>query len=260
MTQDQRFWRTRLFIPNAVTALAILCGYIAIIETFQGNYVQAAYFIIAACILDMFDGRLARLMRSSSAFGVQFDSLADMVNYGVAPALLFYFAYFREWGVAGIILSFLPVCSAAVRLARYNVAADPDVPTTFFTGLPTTIAALVLAGFVIFAQAIALDMPSASAAALTGLMAFLMVSTVQYEKKNVLSLRYIRKTRRILTALIIGISLLAFPRIAFFAWGLLYILYGLVRSIFATLVHWRTLYKHRQATQRIQKSLQTIHK
>ena len=251
--------QTRLLIPNSVTALAILFGYLAVIEIFQGHYLQAALLILVACLLDMLDGRLARMMRASTDFGVQFDSMADVLNYGFAPALLFYFAYFQDHGTLGVVISFLLLCAAAVRLARYNSSASADVPTTAFVGLPTTMSAVVMAGYVIFAAEIGLE-DFGPPAVLAVLMAFLMVSQVTYEKKNILSLRYIRKTRRFLTGLLILASLLAFPRLAFFAWGLMYILYGLLRSAFGTLVHWRVSYKHHRAKQRIAHSLRHMEK
>jgi len=254
MTRLPSLQQTRILIPNSVTALAILFGYLAVIETFQGHYQQAALLILVACLLDMLDGRLARMMRASSEFGVQFDSLADVLNYGFAPALLFYFAYFQAQGPLGIAISFLLLCAAAVRLARYNSTASPDTPTTAFVGLPTAMSAVVMAGYVIFATELGLENAFWPPAVLAVLMAFLMVSQVTYEKKNVLSLRYIRKTRRFLTGLLILASLLALPRLAFFIWGLLYILYGLLRSAFGTLVHERVSYKNHRARQRLAQS------
>lgn len=227
----------RVIVPNSITIGAILAGYVSILETFHGEYATAAGFIVAACVLDMFDGRVARAMNATSEFGVEFDSLADLVNYGVAPALLFYFLFFETWGIPGIILSFLPVCCAAIRLARFNVTSDPDIPTRYFIGLPTTIAALVLAGFVIFIQSLSHYYDASHEAAfLIATTALLMVSNIQYEKSNILSLRYIRKTRRIITAIVIIVSLIIMPQTAFFAWGLLYIMYGFTRSAVRTLL------------------------
>ena len=223
--------------PSAITVLAILAGYISILETFYGDFSSAAGFIIFASILDMFDGRIARVMNATSEFGMEFDSLADLINYGVAPALLFYHLYFIEWGVVGIILSFLPVCCAAIRLARFNIMSDPDIPTRYFIGLPTTIAALVLAGFVIFVDSLPNTFDSSQEASfLIVTTALLMISNIQYEKSNILSLRYILKTRRIITGIIIIVSMLLIPETAFFAWGLLYIMYGFTRSAIRTLL------------------------
>jgi CDP-diacylglycerol--serine O-phosphatidyltransferase len=133
-------------------------------------------------------------------------------------------------------LSFLPVCCAGIRLARFNVGTDPDIPTKYFVGLPTTVAALMLAGFIFFAQRLPADFDTArAAAALTVFMSLLMVSEVHYEKSNILSLRYIRKTRRFITGLVILASLILLPDVAFFGWGLLYIMYGAARSLLYTL-------------------------
>ena len=228
--------KLRTLIPNLITIGAILAGYISIVEAFNGAYLTAASLILIACILDMLDGRVARAVKGTSEFGVEFDSLADMVNYGVAPALLYYMVYFKEWGIPGAIFSFLPVACASIRLARFNTTADPDIPTKYFIGLPTTVAAVVMMGFVIFIETLPFPyVPSYAAALLTAFTAVLMVSDVQYEKSNIVSLRYIRKTRRIITAAIILLSLLLFPQMAFFAWGLLYIIYGAVRSLYYTL-------------------------
>jgi len=225
----------RLLVPNAITIVAILAGYISILQTIREAYLSAAGFILAAAVLDMFDGYVARMMNATSEFGEQFDSLADVVNYGLAPALLFYTLYFVDWGIPGMILSFLPVCCAAIRLARFNVTADPDIPTKSFIGLPTTFAAVVLAGFVIFSDGfVALPNLDHEAAVLVVAVALLMVSNVQYEKSNILSIRYILKTRRIITAGTIVVSMILFPKTAFFAWGLLYILYGVTRSAIYT--------------------------
>jgi CDP-diacylglycerol--serine O-phosphatidyltransferase len=228
--------RLRVLIPNAITVGSILTGYIAILEAFYGEYLIAAALILAASVLDMLDGRVARAMKVTSDFGVEFDSLADMVNYGVAPAVLFYFLFFDMWGIFGALLSFLPVCCAGIRLARFNTTSDPDIPTKYYIGLPTTIAAVVMAGFVFFINSLpyAYD-ASHSAAILMVVISLLMVSELQYEKSNILSLRYIRKTRRIITGGIILTSLLLFPETAFFAWGLLYIMYGATRSMIYTI-------------------------
>jgi CDP-diacylglycerol---serine O-phosphatidyltransferase len=231
---------SKAIVPNAITLAAIFAGYVSIIESFQGHYLNAAVLIVIACLLDMLDGRVARMMKVASDFGVQIDSLADVINYGVAPAILFYFLYFQPWGIIGLALGFLIMACAAVRLARFNVGADPDIPQAYFVGLPTTIAAFVLSGWVIFtfSQTPVLG-TSEIAAVLVVLLSVLMVSEVHYDKSNIFSLRYIRKTNRIITLLGIFISVILYPQLAFFGWGLLYILYGLVRSAIITLWYLR---------------------
>lgn len=211
----------KILIPNAITAAAIFAGFIAILQIMQDNHLTAAWCILIACFLDLFDGRVARLINATSDFGIQFDSLADVVNYGVAPALLFYTLYFESWGALGLLISFLPLCCAAIRLARFNVDAGADAPRkTYFEGLPTTMAACLLAAFVILMYDLTPTLNISPAAALLLIMlAFLMVSTVQYEKGNWLSPRYIFKTRSIFTGTVILVTFLAFPKVAFFMWG-----------------------------------------
>jgi len=232
--------KLRAHVPNIITVGAILAGYLSILEAFHGNFISSAVLILIACVLDMLDGRIARAMKITSEFGIEFDSLADMVNFGLAPSLLFYLMYFREWGILGMILSFLPVCCAGIRLARFNCAADPDIPTKYYIGLPTTVAAVVMAGFVLFITSLSVaNYASQAAGVLTMFVALLMVSNVQYEKSNILSPRYIRKTQRIITGVLILLSLVISPQIAFFVWGLSYILYGVLRSTLHTLRYGR---------------------
>jgi len=223
--------RLRVVIPNIITIAAILAGYIAILEVFRGDYLAATALILFASVLDMLDGSIARAIDATSEFGVEFDSLADLINYGVAPSVLFYFLYFHTWGILGIMLSFLPIACGGIRLARFNTTSDPDIPTKYYIGLPTTVSAVVMMGFVIFihSQPYIYDAPPA-AALVTVLVSFLMISDVQYDKSNILSVRYILKTRRIITGMLIILSLALLPEIAFFAWGLLYIMYGATRS------------------------------
>lgn len=231
--------KLRSHLPNLVTLGAILAGYLGILEAFHGNFMHAALLILTACLLDMLDGRIARAMKTTSDFGIEFDSLADMVNFGLAPALLFYLMYFRDWGVGGMMLSFIPVGCAGIRLARFNCAADPDIPTTYYVGLPTTVAAAVMAGFALFGSSTMSGYLPQAAGALTIFTALLMVSNVQYEKSNILSPRYIRKTGRIITGGLIIASIVLFPQTAFFAWGLSYILYGVIRSAVYTIRYGR---------------------
>jgi CDP-diacylglycerol---serine O-phosphatidyltransferase len=228
MTSERPF--PKPLIPGAITAAAIFAGYVAIVQTFQGDYLSAAWFILIACFLDMFDGRVARMINASSDFGVQFDSLADVVNYGLAPALLFYLMYFQEWGYIGMALGFLPLCCAAVRLARFNVQAEETPRPSCFDGLPTTMAACLLAGFVIFVSEFS-SVPhvSSAAALLVVMVALLMVSNVPYQKIKIVS------PHQLIPGTIVLLTFLLFPRAAFFLWGLLYVVYGLVRSVFLTL-------------------------
>lgn len=218
-------------IPGAITGFSIFAGYIAIVQGLEGEYTAAAWFILLACLLDLCDGRVARAIHATSEFGIQFDSLADVINYGIAPSLLFYKLYFQEWGFAGIALGFLPVVCAAIRLARFNVESD-DKPTVVFKGLPTTAAAVFLASYVVFIHAIYGHFGAPiSAALLVTLAALLMVSPVRYEKNTFISPRWLLKDRRAVPVVVVFASVVLFPSIAFFLWALLYVSFGLGRGL-----------------------------
>lgn len=219
----------RAIWPNMVTAGAIFCGYLSIIFALEGIYYQSALFILFAAILDMADGHIARALRVCSAFGVQFDSLADVINYGVAPAVLFYALYFQPWGAVGLGIGFLLVLCAAMRLARFNTTAEADPP--YFTGLPSTMAALFLAGYVLFSDAYIHYGAPIQAAVVFVAVALLMISDVRYGKsKSLLSPRALRQKRHVVVGTIILPCLLFYPTLTFFSLALFYILWGLWRS------------------------------
>lgn len=222
----------RSWIPNGVTALSVFMGYLSIVYTFQGSFVASAWLIVGAGILDSMDGRLARKLGGGSKFGSYFDSLADAINYGVAPSLLFYRVYFVDWAFWGNVFSFLPTMCGAIRLARFNVLTEESGSDDFFLGLPTTVAAGLLASFVIFMSDLFTGYGSPTLAA--GLMlvaSFLMVSAVPYEHNNV----FTRKSWKALLLVIALGTLFLFQGRALFVWVALYVGFGFLRSAIRTL-------------------------
>lgn len=130
------------FIPNLFTFINLGCGVISIIMIFHNNYKWACLFILMAALVDRYDGRVARFLNVSSDLGKELDSLADLVSFGVAPALLIYTMYnFMKLGILGYILVLLFPISGAYRLARYNSVDFSGV----FTGIPITVAGSVMA-------------------------------------------------------------------------------------------------------------------
>lgn len=227
----------KLFIPNAITIFSILLGYLSIMSALHGYFVVSAWLLILIALLDSLDGRLARALDATSEFGAQLDSLADLLNFGVALSILFYQAFFVDWGWVGMALSFMPTLFSALRLARFNVEnEDTSVKPPYFTGLPTTLSAILLASFVIFAGEMwALNAPHLIPAALVLLVSFLMVSDVQYETNATLLSGLRVKNSKKLVALIFLLSLLALPAQAFFVWTIAFVLLGFVRSVYETL-------------------------
>ena len=134
-------------LPNLLTTGALFAGFYAIVQAMNGRYEQAAIAILVAMILDGLDGRVARLTNTQSAFGAEYDSLSDMVSFGVAPALVMYSFALKSMGKLGWIAAFVYCAAAALRLARFNtMLAVQD--KRWFMGLPSPAAAALVAGFV----------------------------------------------------------------------------------------------------------------
>jgi len=130
-------------LPNLFTASSIFVAIVSIIQSSKGNFEQASWFIILSLILDGLDGKIARLTKGESKFGIEFDSLADIVAFGVAPAMLIYFQIGHEYSKFGILVSALYVVFGAIRLARFNITTTKNDPNIFI-GLPIPAAALFL--------------------------------------------------------------------------------------------------------------------
>ena len=167
-------------IPNIFTFLNLSFGILAILSTFEENYILSSIFVVLAALVDRYDGRIARFLQVSSDLGKELDSLADLVSFGVAPSLLIYiqsdFKHIGPFGFIGFILLLLfPICGE-FRLARYNATEFNGV----FTGVPITIVGTFLAVFVLFTDNV--QVPVIIPAILVSLGAYLMVSTLKLKK------------------------------------------------------------------------------
>ncbi len=139
--------RSIYLLPNLFTTGALFAGFYSIVQAMGGQFEQSAVAIFLAMILDGLDGRVARLTRTQSAFGAEYDSLSDMVSFGVAPALVLYVWALKPMGKLGWIAAFIYCAGAALRLARFNTKLD-ESDKRFFQGLPSPAAAALLAGLV----------------------------------------------------------------------------------------------------------------
>lgn len=177
-------------LPNAITTCALFAGFYAIVAAMKGYFDIAAMAIFIAMVADTLDGRVARLTKTQSAFGAQFDSLSDVVAFGVAPALVAYQWALVDLGKLGWLAAFFYVATGAMRLARFNAQLDkPSTP--YFTGLPIPAAAGVVAGFIwlgedLGIQGIKFD---TLVALLTVGIGALMVSNFHYESFKRIDLR-----------------------------------------------------------------------
>ncbi len=151
MVFDNR--RLAFFLPNTFTALNMACGFAAMMQSFKGNFYLACMFIVLAALFDSMDGRVARMTGTQSSFGEQFDSLSDLISFGVAPAFLYYFRFLQDYGRPGLILSFLFMLCGALRLARFNANID-RIKSDYFQGLPIPGGACALTGFVLLSTVV----------------------------------------------------------------------------------------------------------
>src|SRR5690554_3750591 len=134
-------------LPNAFTTANLFAGFFAVVQAMNGRFEMAAIAIFIALVFDGMDGRVARLTNTQSAFGEQYDSLADMISFGMAPALVMYVWALQGLGRWGWLAAFIYVVGAALRLARFNINTAV-VDKRFFQGLPSPSAAALVAGFV----------------------------------------------------------------------------------------------------------------
>ena len=168
-------------LPNLFTTAALFCGFYTIVASFSGSFEKAAIALFAATMLDGMDGRVARLTNTQSAFGAQYDSMSDLVAFGVAPAMMVFSWSLSSLGKVGWMVCFFWVACAALRLARFNVQVD-ESPKTDFTGLPSPPAAAVVAYYVWVGVDSGLDGQSWAffSALVTFITGALMVSNLRY--------------------------------------------------------------------------------
>ncbi|MFO7303607.1 MAG: CDP-diacylglycerol--serine O-phosphatidyltransferase [Acidobacteriota bacterium] len=182
MPQDPRQFRRGIFLlPSIITVGNMFCGYACIVFAMRGELVTAAPFIGFAVVLDMLDGRIARMTNTTSAFGLEFDSLADVISFGLAPAILAFAWGLSELGRVGWAAGFVYVTAAAMRLARFNIQTQTHVDKRYFVGMPSPSAAGVVAATV-YAWPYPLEGVPVAAASMAVVLvpAVLMVSTIRF--------------------------------------------------------------------------------
>lgn len=264
VTQASRIY----FLPNLMTAGNLFCGFGAVInciqarliadhgeyalahanETARQHYTWAVWLILAAVVFDSLDGRLARLGGRTSLFGAEFDSLADVVSFGVAPALMVFFLilaptaqyqWFREFGW---LVAFIYLLCAAVRLARFNVITNPLLKratpdsTTDFLGLPVPAAAGAVASLVLFLLHLAENEKSLQHSALALpllllLISVLMVSTIRYPSFKQVDWQTKTRLWVFVLVLIAGVLIWKLQEVAFLILFLGYLAFGIGRAI-----------------------------
>jgi len=221
----------RGIFPGTFTMGNVVCGFLSILSSIEGEIMAACWFIILAGFLDALDGRVARLSKTTSQFGVELDSLADFLSFGVAPAVIVYQIKLGTLGKWGWIISIVFIMAAAYRLARYNLMADEEEKSDFI-GLPVPAAAFGLVTFVIFSYNLWGQLQYDEwLVSMVIAFAFLMVSQVQYDSIPETFTTPFDRVK--LAALIVAvIALLIRPRLLLFPVIAFYILFGLVREAY----------------------------
>lgn len=225
-----------LVLPSLFTTGNLFCGFFCILRSFSHDFEKAAFAILAAGIFDVLDGRVARITRSTSKFGVEYDSIADVVSFGVAPAVLAYVWALAPLGRLGWAASFFFAACGALRLARFNTISD-ELPKSYFLGLPIPAAAnMIAAAYIAY-----LEMPfpyfSHIIAGACFLLGLLMVSSVRYRSFKDFDLRHRRSFFQMVLVLMVVTSLVvrAEVSLAILLGG--YVLWGPIRELITWVRH-----------------------
>lgn len=220
-------------LPNLFTTAALFAGFYAIISGMKGNFEAAGMAIIVAQLMDGFDGRIARLTNTTSAFGVQYDSLSDMVSFGLAPSLVIFSWGLEPLGKFGWAAAFLFAACAALRLARFNTQVE-TVDKRYFVGLASPPAAAILATTVwLWHDSVPPYEVSVLVAVITVLVGLLMVSNVRYTSFKGLNLRGRVPFVVMLAALLIFIVIVINPPTVLLLMACIYCLSGPVMWLVA---------------------------
>lgn len=219
----------RPIFPGVFTVGNVLCGFYSIIAAAEGHPTRASWLILLAGLLDGFDGKVARLSGGTSEIGKEFDSLADFISFGVAPAFLVYTFKLNAFGNLGWVIGLVYIVASGYRLARFNLLAQSEEKGNFL-GLPVPVAAVTLASFILFSIAV-WDQVEYHEYIITMMIVFsgLMVSQIEFDAlpdnfntpANRLKLLYV---------VLIALAVIINPGLLIFPLFIVYIMYGLTRE------------------------------
>jgi len=221
--------------PNSLTALNLFCGYLSIVYADKLEIKTAAFLIVAASIFDSLDGIAARMVKVAGRFGVELDSLADVVSFGAAPSFLLYKAYFYQFGWVGIVVSAMPLIFGAFRLARFNVNLTDLETKGDFSGLPIPLQAITNAFFLVsFYSGNQVSEPYSFAVfPIVILLSVLMVSKIRYNALPKLKNKNLTARALLLASLICAVILAVITDgiIVFYFFAAI-VLFGIIREFF----------------------------
>lgn len=232
MNNDSNKFDLIYIIPNLFTAASTFLGIISILASAAGQFEKAAGLILLSLILDGLDGRVARMTNTTSKFGSEFDSLADIVAFGVAPAMLFYFSVGHMYGKIGSLFCAMYVVFGAIRLARFNVMIGSSEPSVFI-GVPIPTAAVVIAMWILLYKEHTF-MVGYEWILMTGLgvLSFLMVSNIRYPSFKKIDLKKANLIKVLVYIVFFSSFLYLYPVEVGAGIITLYLFYGLSRGIY----------------------------
>lgn len=226
MNDNQKKWA--YFLPNSFTALNMGCGFMAIIEAHKGDFYHACLLLILGAIFDSVDGRIARMTGTQSSFGEQFDSLSDLLSFGLAPGLIFYLRFLDGYGRIGLFIAFIFVLCGALRLARFNANID-KVSSSYFQGLPIPAGATSMIGYIL----LTIEFPALLEVRFIAIpyalfYSFLMISNIPFPSFKKSDWIKGHKKESLLIVFIVMASIAAYVEVMAFAFLTVYVVLSLV--------------------------------
>lgn len=225
--QKEKLRRGVYVLPNIFTTMNIFCGFYAVIASIDGKFVAAATAILIAGVFDLLDGKIARATNTTSRFGVEYDSLADLVSFGIAPGVMMYLWALKPMGRIGWLAAFLFMVCGALRLARFNTQSG-SISSDYFVGLPIPGGAGMNAVTVLICHELGFADRANPVVILVMLytLSFLMVSTIRYESFKRPELFMKMNFNVLVASILILIFIAAQHEIALFILGLVYVISG----------------------------------
>lgn len=242
----------RIYIlPNLITTANIVCGVLSMIAAMNGEFQKAVWFVVISGICDSLDGRVARMAKATSAFGVQFDSLSDLTSFGIAPAILLYNFGLKDVGQFGVGVTVFYVACAALRLARFNVSVDEKnesaikkIRKGYFQGLPSPAAAGLVVSSVLFQsefEFLSSDWVHPFILTIGTLFGALMVSNVPFPSFKELNWRSKGRAWILLIPVLVILFLIQAPAVTLFSVGYSYLVLSLIWSAYMCLIRDRRM-------------------
>jgi CDP-diacylglycerol--serine O-phosphatidyltransferase len=220
-------------LPNGLTLCGMFFGFFSILSSLRGDFVLAAWMILVANIFDGLDGWVARLTNTATRFGIELDSLSDLVAYGVAPSIMVFNWALHPFGRVGAAVAFLYMSCGALRLARYNVQMV-STEKKYFTGMPIPGAATILSTLVIFwySQWDKVPAKNYGVLALTAVLSLLMISTLRFHGLKELDMKSRKPFLFLVLMMVFFIVVIVHPPIVLFSFAILYLFWGIGENIY----------------------------